>query len=57
MSPLMLGLIGNYANICTKIDQLTKTAQEGEEINLSWYNFLHQCKYAVMMEKTENGVF
>ncbi len=57
MSPILFELISKYVEICNKIDYMTQRAMEGEEINLSWYNFLHQCKFAVQQQQIENGVF
>ena len=60
MSPLMMRLIENYANICIKIDTMTAEAQAGEHWDWkerSMYNFLHQMKHAVQMQQIENGVF
>ena len=46
-----------YIKVINKIDELTKRAQEGENINKSYYNFMHQIKYAMMSKHIKEGGF
>jgi hypothetical protein len=57
MSPSMLWLIDQYADLCTLIDSMVARAQEGEYICASWYFTMVQCKDNVINQMIESRVF
>jgi hypothetical protein len=55
MSPLQNSAMAQYTKVCIAIDRMTELAQCGVKINMSFYNFLHQCKYYQERSEGDNN--